>query len=278
VEWKLVDEQNRAFENGTFDKSISYQPGAVYPVGDIVVDLERCRLAKKLTLFVSITGTEYSNSWDIWVYPTQQRKAPPDIHMTNELDDKAMAVLSDGGKVLLLTSDSSVKGDVEIGFSSIFWNTAWTGGQAPHTLGILCDPAHPALKDFPTEFHSNWQWWDLIHRSQAMVLDAFPPAFRPVVQVIDDWVTNRRLGLLFEAKAAGGKLLVCSMNIEKDLHQRGPALAMRNSILTYMDGEMFDPKHELDIKAVRGLFKKPPWERKDDLAHGMGADHAGLPS
>ena len=28
-------------------------------------------------------------------------------------------------------------GKVELGFSSIFWNTAWTRRQAPHTLGIL---------------------------------------------------------------------------------------------------------------------------------------------
>jgi hypothetical protein len=27
-------------------------------------------------------------------------------------------------------------GKVAIGFSSIFWNTAWTRGQPPHTLGI----------------------------------------------------------------------------------------------------------------------------------------------
>ena len=31
------------------------------------------------------------------------------------------------------------------GFSSIFWNTAWTHHQAPHTLGILCDPRGPAF-------------------------------------------------------------------------------------------------------------------------------------
>ena len=34
----------------------------------------------------------------------------------------------------------------------------------PTTLGILCDPRHPALANFPTEFNSNWQWWYLVSR------------------------------------------------------------------------------------------------------------------
>ena len=45
-------------------------------------------------------------------------------------------------------------GEVGVGFSSIFWNTAWTGGQKPHTLGILCDPTNPALSLFPTRITS----------------------------------------------------------------------------------------------------------------------------
>ncbi len=159
--------------------------------------------------------------------------------------------------MLLLPARGSVAGDVGIGFSSIFWNTAWTRGQPPHTLGILCDPSHPALAGFPTDSHTNWQWWYLISRSQAMVLDDLPPTFRPIVQVIDDWVTNRRLGLLFEARVAGGRLLACSMDIENDLDERLPAKALRESLLDYMMRDAFDPTDELRVEDVRGLFRAP---------------------
>ncbi|MGA2701565.1 MAG: hypothetical protein ABSH35_10770 [Isosphaeraceae bacterium] len=54
------------------------------------------------------------------------------------------------------------------------WNTAWTRRQPPHTLGILCDPGHPALVEFPTESHSNWQWWYLLTRADALILDDLP--------------------------------------------------------------------------------------------------------
>ena len=86
--------------------------------------------------------------------------------------------------MLLNVSPERVSGDVAIGFSSIFWNTAWTNNQPPHTLGILCDPRHAALESFPTEYHSNWQWQDLVRRSGAMVLDGLPAELRPIVQVI----------------------------------------------------------------------------------------------
>ena len=108
--------------------------------------------------------------------------------------------LKKGGSVLLLTYGKVGKekgAQVAIGFSSIFWNTAWTNNQAPHTLGILCDPEHPLFNDFPTEYHSNWQWWDPVTHSQAMILDDFPAKLKPLIQPIDTWFENRRLALGF---------------------------------------------------------------------------------
>ena len=65
---------------------------------------------------------------------------------------KLKNALKKGGSVLLLTFGKvgKTKGaQVAIGFSSIFWNTAWTNNQPPHTLGILCDPGHPVFSGFP---------------------------------------------------------------------------------------------------------------------------------
>lgn len=109
------------------------------------------------------------------------------------------------------------------GFSPIFWNTAWTNWQPPHTLGILCDPAHPALAGFPTQFHSNWQWWELQHRARPFILTAHRE-IKPVVQVIDDWFTNRKLGYVFEARVGEGRLIACAFDIEGDLDTRPAAL------------------------------------------------------
>lgn len=49
---------------------------------------------------------------------------------------------------------------------------------APGTLGFLCDPAHPALEHFPTEFHSDWQWWRLVKNARPIILDETPPDYQ----------------------------------------------------------------------------------------------------
>ena len=157
--------------------------------------------------------------------------------------------------MLYLSPAERVKVASVIGFSSIFWNTAWTKNQEPHTLGILCDPEHPVFDSFPTEYHSNWQWWELIHCSAAMQLDSLPPALRPLVQPIDTWFENRRLGLLFEAKVANGKLMVCSMDLASDLDRRLVALQMRQSLIGYMESEAFEPAYALTIEQVQALFE-----------------------
>ena len=156
--------------------------------------------------------------------------------------------------MLVLADPETVRGEVAIGFSPVFWNTAWTRGQAPHTLGILCDPAHPVFRAFPTRFHSDWQWWELIRGSAAMVLDDLPPGLRPLVQPIHTWFEARRLGLLFEARVHGGRLMVCSMDLESDLEDRHVARQMRHSILRYMETEAFDPPGELTSEQVLSLF------------------------
>ena len=131
------------------------------------------------------------------------------------------------------------------------WNTAWTNRQPPHTLGILCDPQHPVFRDFPTEYHSNWQWWDLVTKSQIMVLNDLPSQIRPLIRVIDDWNTCRRLGLLLEARVGNGRLLMCSIDLKTDIDQRPVARQLKHSLLQYMASNNFNPKHKISIEQLK---------------------------
>lgn len=197
------------------------------------------------------------NDWDVWLFPDHvPTEAPAGVAVATDLDGPALERLEAGGKVLLLVDPERVGTDVQIGFSPVFWNTVWTDGQAPHTLGLLCNPEHPALRSFPTEFHSNWQWWELVHGAAAMELEALPPELRPIVQPIDTWFRNKRLGLLFEAKVGEGKLMVCSMDLTSDLDKRPVARQMRYSVLQYMASGAFDPAVAVDVEALRSLWKR----------------------
>jgi hypothetical protein len=88
-----------------------------------------------------------------------------------------------------------------------------------------------------------------------MILDDLPAELHPTVQVIDDWVTNRKLGLVFEAKLGKGKLLVCSIDLERNLDQNPVARQMRHSLLEYMASSRFAPKIAVSIEEIRKLMK-----------------------
>ena len=55
-----------------------------------------------------------------------------------------------------------------------------------------------------------------VNRCDAMILDDYPKDFRPIVHIVDDWFTNRKLGMLYEARVGKGKLLVCGADLQND--------------------------------------------------------------
>jgi hypothetical protein len=256
--WSVTDRKSITFASDALPRR-TIPLGSGIELGKISLSLAASDRAQKLQLTVSIEGTDYSNWWDFWVYPSRiDLTIPGDILVTQNLDERAISALENGSKVLFLPPLAGVKGQIAMGFTPIFWNTAWTRKQAPHTLGILCSPEHPAFAEFPTDYHSNWQWWELVTRAQPMILTDFPRDFRPIIQVIDDWFTNRPLGLAFEAKVEKGKLLVCSIDLSNDLDQRLVARQLRYSLLKYISSPAFNPNHTLQIEDIKNLLQKPP--------------------
>ena len=205
----------------------------------------------------SVRIGEAENDWDFWVYPEDLPAVDSAGTLVTAALDSAAGRLRNGGSVLLVLGKGRVSkkcgGEVALGFSSIFWNTAWTSGQAPHTLGILCDPSHPALAEFPTEFYSDWQWWDLIAHADAMILDSISHALRPIVRVVDDWQTNRQLALLVEARVGAGRLLLCSIDLLHGLDRRPEARQFRHSLLRYMNGPLFRPDSEVSYESLQKI-------------------------
>ena len=251
IVWVLkVD--GKIIADGNFDTDLAR--GNLCSVGTVKADLSKVKKASMANLEIRLAGTEYANDWDIFVFPAKLSEVSSDVVIVKELDKQAAGYLKQGKKVLLLADPVSVDSNVAIGFSCLFWNTAWTNWQAPHTLGILCDPADALFDDFPTEYHSNWQWWDLVSKSAAMIMDDLPGDFRPKVQVIDTWFTNRKLGLVLEAKVGGGELVVCSIDLENDMDKRPSARQFKHGLLKYMNSNDFAPKDTLEIKQVRSLF------------------------
>jgi hypothetical protein len=259
--WKLINDRGSALAQGQLPaQTIPVDNGIA--LGSFSIPLSAIaslRSPQKLKLVVGLHGTPFENDWDIWVYPSQVNTQPSQaMTVTDHLGPETITKLNSGEKVLLLVPPSRVKGDqrgkVALGFSSIFWNTAWTSRQPPHTMGILCDPKHSALAGFPTDYHSNWQWWYLLSRAGAMIVDDLPMELQPTVQVIDDWFTARKLALVFEAKVGAGKLMVCSIDLKTNLEQNPVARQFRSSLLRYMEGNRFQPKIALTPEQIQSLM------------------------
>lgn len=253
--WEIKDASGKTLFEGNLKKT-DIPLGNAFKLGEIKQSLVSVKEPSRLTLTVSVDG--HKNSWDVFVYPAVLRNPKDGILVTQQLDTKAKETLDKGGKVLLTIKKGSVKpdkgGSVAIGFSSIFWNTAWTNGQAPHTLGILCDPQHPAFAAFPTEYHSNWQWWDAMSHSNAVRLDAIDPTLKPIVRVIDDWVTARPLGLIFECRVGKGTLLVSSIDLLSEQNKRPEARQLLYSLKGYMAGDQFHPAIEVPLQKIEDVF------------------------
>jgi hypothetical protein len=254
---RIINIRGEVINNTSFTKEL-IENGNCIKIGSLSFDLSGIQSAQKFTLEVSLENTSFKNRWDFWVYPSKQQEAATgNVLVTEILDKNAEEALRKSGSVLLLTFGRVGKENgarVAIGFSSIFWNTAWTNNQPPHTLGILCDPKNPFFKDFPTEFHSNWQWWDPVSHSQAMIINGFPSDLRPLIQPIDTWFENRRLALAFESRTNGGKLMVCSIDLKNNMDERPASKQLLISLLNYMNSQSFNPGTELDIKEVKGLM------------------------
>ena len=261
LSWTLTDSKQQVLDKGVLPLQV--KQGELAKVGTLKPAIASVRKAEKVTLALSIDGTPYRNDYSLWIYPAADKEVAPseDICVTDDLDAH-LKYLTEGGKVLWFPSKDKHK-DQTVGglFQTDYWNYRMfrticenlDRPVSPGTLGILTDPGHPALADFPTEFHTNWQWFPIIKQSYPMILDRLSDDYRPIVQVIDNVERNHKLGLLFEFKVGNGKLLVCMSDL-KAVQDKPEARQFYRSILEYMESPAFAPSYSLSVKDLQDLF------------------------
>ena len=261
VDWSLTDEAGQSLFTGSFESpTISY--GGLTNIGEITIDLASVDQAQKLTLTIQLEGTDYANSYPIWVYPAADLLPVEDIIVANNLNTEILDQLNDGASVLLFPETADIKDKSFAGhFPPEFWNYGMFKGisewvkkpVSPGTLGLLVNPEHPIFADFPTDFHTNWQWYSIIKNSRSLILDDTPANYQPLVQVIDNLERNHKLGMIFEFKVGSGKLLVCTAQLQDLLHEP-EANYLYRSMVNYMQSEAFDPQQAISEKQLEKLL------------------------
>ena len=238
----------------------------LYNAGELRIDLSAFDKPTQLQLCLSIEGTEYfgvpyHNTYDLWVYPawSDLSKLESQVVVTNELTENIAKQLENGKRVLLMPDSSKLcVGGL---FQTDYWNYRMFKTIAennkktvsPGTLGILTDPKHPIFKGFPTEMHTNWQWFPIIKASHPMMLDNTGKDYRPIVQVIDNIERNHKLGLIFEFAIGKGKLLVSMADLEKATSYP-EGRAFYRSVLEYMTSDDFAPQTHITLEDFQKLM------------------------
>ena len=218
----------------------------------------------KLLFTLNIEGTEARNSYELWIYPKKALEKKGVI-IAKDLNQEVVKVLEKGGKVLWMPTDNATPYTVGGLFQTDYWNyrmfkTICENNKkkvSPGTLGILTNPEHPIFKGFPTEMHTNWQWFPIIKESHPLVLDNFAKDYRPVVQVIDNIERNHKLGLVMEWKVGAGKLLVCMSDLEKAA-QYPEGKAFYQSVIDYMRSADFNPFSEITVDELKKKLAEKP--------------------
>ena len=256
VLWRIKDEFGGVISKGQFNAG-TVEIGNCRQIGKVNYSLNSFEKAQKLNLEVCFENTSISNNWDFWVYPAVLPKQDiTDIYITDKIDGKTKEILSQGGKVLILLAGKIEQGkDVVQYMTPSFWNTSWFKMRPPHTEGTLVHNFHPVFRDFPTDYYTGLQWWELINKAQVMEMNSFPASFQPIIQPIDTWFINRKLGMLFEANIGKGKIMVCSADLRNDMENRPVARQMYYSILKYMNSNLFTPEKSLDLSLIEDLTR-----------------------
>ena len=225
--------------------------GAVTDLGSISVPLDGIKKAARLTLTVSLCGHE--NSYDLWVYPDEPAVCPERVYECRTLDARALQVLQRGGRVFLApdSTQEALPHSICGQFSTDFWSVGTFPAQAGG-MGLLIDAAHPVFASFPTDAHTDFQWWPMASR-RAVILPEALQSLRPIVTLMDSYAYLRPMAQLFECRCGGGRLLFSSLGLHH-LTQYPEARALLGSIYHYMGSEAFAPGQEAPAGAVREIL------------------------
>lgn len=232
-------------------------------IGEITISAER---SGKYTLTLTaedirpegdVLPTCSRNSYDLTAFERTGAPVPREgvsrlgdstVYIECDLE-KAEKRLREGGKVLYMPAN--VPDGIRGFYCADFWNypmfrkiSEEMGREVPvGTLGLLIDNNSPALADFPCEYYSTPQWYEIVSHAECPRLKCGKNKPGMIVRDIDNVERNHELGLLYEARTGGGSLMVCASRLW-EAADKPEIQAFYSSILRYMHSDGFAPGSE----------------------------------
>ena len=255
--WEITSAKGEKIGSGTLSP-VSLPVGAGIKAGSISCPLASVANPTRALVRISAPEAGATNSWNVWILPQTGTNEPhaDGVLVTSSLD-QALRGLHQGGNVLYTPTKEAIRMRQETSFLPSFWSPVYFTNQ-PGTMGLLIQDKHPALADFPTEDHTDWQWWSILTPSPgAVVLDQVHVG-KPIVQVIDSFSRNQKLGLVFEGKVGTGHLMVCSADLSGNALKDPIRRQLRSSLVSYLEKPMPRQLPALTQPELELLFRDPP--------------------
>lgn len=208
----------------------------------VSVPLDKISKASMLTVVLSVG--EYSNSWQVYVYP--EITACVETEMISTAEELYQAI--ENGESVVVTADV-LKNSMKGSFVPVFWSPVHFPTTAPS--GEIIDSAHPLFDDFPTGNYPDYQWKALLDHSQNADISHMR-GLKPIVEVVPNFVDAAKVSPLFEMRIGKAKVLFCGFDLSQtDL----PTVQLKNCIYNYINSARFYPACAVDIEVVKSLFK-----------------------
>ena len=239
--------------------SASVPQGRIQEIEAIQIPLAEIKKPTQVNLILNYDG--HRNEYELWVYPSI-RQVNDGIKEITVWNDSVQKEVENGATVLYIPDHKNIeKASVGGLFTPDYWNYAMFKGisenlkreVSPGTLSLLVNPKHPLFKEFPTEIHSNWQWWSICRSSRPLILNILPKTYRPLIQVIDNIERNYKLGILFEFSMGKGKIMVCTCNLNS-IQNKPEGRQFKKAIVDYMQSKEFNPTFQMNRNLMNTLF------------------------
>lgn len=218
----------------------------VFSLGEFTLQLPEVDRPALLTLTVELKNLCISNSYGLWIYkdsvlPTSDLPTS-DFPSVRRLEDLPALAKSSRACLLFLSAEEN-KASIEGTYCTDFWcypmfrNISLSAGKEVPvgTLGLLIRREHEALSGFPCETYTTPQWHSIVNASRSTILDG--TEIIPIVQTIDNFSRNHRLGMIYEIYLQDLDLgvLVCASDLPMLIQEGHPeALALCESLVSFL--------------------------------------------
>ena len=258
--WKatLSDKEHKEQQHSSINANcyvVESNESAVAKAGELtsvgMIEIPLNNFAEPVRLDLEIAFADMKNTYPIWVYPEYEPTCPKDVYETRSLDGKALEILAGGGKVFLApdATKKAMPHSIKTQFTTDFWSVGTFPAQEGG-MGQLIDVAHPIFEKFPTEFHTNWQWWPMAV-SRAVIL---PRQMKAIITELDSYAYLRPMAQLLEVKVGEGKLMLSTMGLHQS-QQYPEVRALLEAVYAYMDSDVFMPEQEMTVEELKALFE-----------------------